>query len=383
MNSNAKKCHVMHVVESLEVGGMENGVVNLANLIDKNRFTFSICCLSRPGNLCKRLEDDRIEVISLNWRGGFSPKLFFELARVLNERKVDVVHTHGWLTLLYGSVASVILGRRPLINGEHGTFHLDSFRRRMAYRAISQLVNKYVAVSFSLENKLGKMIRAGRNKIICIPNGVDVRKFCPRCEEDVAELKSSFGIPASSIIIGSVGRLEPVKNYEMLLRVFARLSVDDARLHCVLIGDGSQRANLENLALQLGIKEKVHFTGKVDNPHHVMSILDLFISSSLSEGMSNTILEATACGIPIVATDVGDSGKLVEDGRNGFMVQSEDDHSLEEAIKRLTYDTGMRQRFGARSRAIAEEKFDIMKMVNRYQDVYLQSVVNKRVAYDL
>jgi glycosyltransferase involved in cell wall biosynthesis len=114
-----------------------------------------------------------------------------------------------------------------------------------------------------------------------------------------------------------------------------------------------------------------------------MSILDLFVSTSFSEGMSNTILEAMACGIPIVATDVGDSGKLVEDGGNGFMVKSEDRLALEKAIKLLLSDNKLRQSFGLRSRAIAEEKYDIMKMVSRYQEIYLQSIMNKRVIHDL
>lgn len=383
MSDSDIKYHVMHIVESLEVGGMENGIVNLANHIDKKRFKFSICCLSHPGCLSERLDDDSIEVISLNWRGGFSPRLFFELARVFKKRNVDIVHTHGWLTLIYGSIASIFSGGLSLINGEHGTFHLDNRRRRIAYRVISKCVQRYVAVSYSLENKLEKILNFCKKKITCIPNGVDVRKFAPLCGEELAAIKSRFGVPNSAFIIGSVGRLEPVKNYEMLLNVFANLSRADTGIYCVLIGDGSLRESLESLAAQLGITEKVRFTGKVGDPHQVMTILDLFVSTSFSEGMSNTIIEAMACGIPIIATDVGDSGRLVEEGGNGFIVKSEDSFALINAIKLLVSDNEMHKSFGKRSRVIAENEYDIMKMVSRYQEMYIQSIMNKRVIYDL
>jgi glycosyltransferase involved in cell wall biosynthesis len=164
----------------------------------------------------------------------------------------------------------------------------------------------------------------------------------------------------------------------MLLRVFAKLSKDNVDIHCILIGDGSLKAKLEELALQLEVNGRIHFTGKVDNPNRLMSILDLFVSTSFSEGMSNTILEAMACGKPIVATDVGDSGKLVDDGHNGFLVQSEDSIGLEKAIRLILVDKNMLKKCGENSRKIAEQKFDITKMVDRYQDIYFQSIADKR-----
>jgi len=383
MSSDARKIHVMHVVDSLEVGGMENGVVNIANNIDKVRFKFSICCLSHPGALSKRINDDRVQVHSLQWKGGFSPGLFLKLAGTFRKQKVEIIHTHGWLTLLYSSVASKLAGVSVLINGEHGTFHLNNSRRKIAYKIISIIVDRYVSVSYSLERELADVLNIAEDKIVTIPNGVDLRKFSAVPVEAVSKIKAGLGIPDSAFVIGSVGRLEPVKNYEMLLNVFAKLCSYVSDIHCVLIGDGSMRSTLESLADQLGVGAKVHFTGKVDNPHQVMSILDIFVCSSFSEGMSNTVLEAMACGKPIVATNVGDNGKLVDDGCNGILVQSEDATGLEKALTLLISDKEMLQKFGTCSRKLAEEKYDILKMVSSYQDVYLQSVADSRGTYDV
>lgn len=377
MKNETKKISVMHIVENLEVGGMENGVVNIANNIDKVCFRFSICCLSHPGVLSKRIQDKSTLVVSLGWSGGFRPKLILELARIFKENKVDIIHTHGWVTLIYSSVASLIAKNRVLIHGEHGVFHLDNRRRKTAFRFISSYVDKYITVSYSLEKELEELVNIGYGKIITIPNGVDLQKFVPLSSAAICDIKADLGIPLSVHVIGSAGRLEPIKNYEMLLHVFANLCrcVD---VHCVLIGNGSQRTKLEVLAKQLGVGEKVHFTGKVDNPHQVMSVLDIFVCTSFSEGMSNTVLEAMACGKPIVATNVGDNGKLVDDGCNGFLVLSEDSKGLEKALNLLISDKEMLKKFGSCSRKIAEEKYDILKMVISYQDIYTQSIAAKR-----
>ena len=383
MKNSSKKYHVMHVVDSLEVGGMENGVVNIANHIDKEQFRISVCCLSHPGRLSTRIKDGDIAIISLGWSGGFSLKLIFELARVFNKQNVDIIHTHGWQTLIYCSVASLLSGVPVLINGEHGRFHLEKLRRRVAYKIISTMVDKYVTVSKSLENKLVMILPAASRKVVTIPNGVDLLKFVPQTKDAAESIKSGLGLPATSLVIGHVGRLEPVKNHQMLLNAFASLCREFENLHCVLIGDGILRSSLENLVKQLGVSDRVHFIGRVENPHQLMPIFDVFVSTSLNEGMSNVILEAMACGKPIVATDVGDNGKLVEASGNGFLVQVEDSTLLESSIKLLLTDKDLNQRFGVRSRNLVEEKFGIMNMVSSYQETYLEAIVKKRGPHDL
>ena len=131
MIKSKNKYRVMHVVDSLGIGGMENGVVNILNIIDKNKFNLSLCCLSEPGPFSGRIMSDSISIFSMNRKGGFQPSLFFCLARLFRNEKIDIVHTHGWLTYLYGCIAAKMAGSPVFINGEHGAFHLGKLRRRV------------------------------------------------------------------------------------------------------------------------------------------------------------------------------------------------------------------------------------------------------------
>lgn len=371
-----KKYHIVHLVESLELGGMENGIVNLVNRRDRERFEVTICCLSHPGALADRLADSGASLFCLGWKSGFRPQIISTLARELRSRKVDVLHTHGWLTLVYGAVACKLAGVPALVNGEHGTFHLDQPRRKMAYRLISLFVDRFLTVSFSLRDQLVEALRISKGKIVTIPNGVDAEKFSPRGHDHIKKIKVMLGIPVTSQVIGSTGRLEPVKNYDMLLRAFARISPEFPLLRCLMIGDGSCRQGLEQLAVELGITEKVHFIGKVANPQDILPLIDVFVLTSFSEGMSNTILESMSCAKPVVATDVGGNREMVRDGHNGILVESGNDSQLADALSLLLRDEKKRAFFGGNSRKIVEENYSLNRMVSAYEAAYLEALGN-------
>jgi len=141
-------------------------------------------------------------------------------------------------------------------------------------------------------------------------------------------------------------------------------------LRCLLIGDGSRRRHLEQLASELGIAEAVIFLGKVNNPYDILPVLDVFVLTSFSEGMSNTILESMACAKPVVATDVGGNREMVMDGRNGILVESGNVPQLAETLAALLRDEGKIALYGSNSRKIVEENYSISSMVSAYEAVY-------------
>jgi len=372
MKTSSHKYHVVHVVQSLDVGGMENGIVNIANIINKDKFKLTICCLSHKGALANRIVDNGVSLICMDWKGGVDLNLFWSLAKIFRDIGADIVHTHGWLSFVYGAVASKLSGIKVLINGEHGTFNLDKTRRIIAYRLLSLFVSKFLTVSLSLKAELKKTLFIRDEKIVTIPNGVDAEKFRPRSSEEIQTVKRSIGIPVTAKVIGSVGRLEPVKNYEMLIQAFQELYKEFPRLYCIFIGEGSCRARLENLADSLGIKERVLFLGKMNEPQDALPVMDIFVLTSFSEGMSNTILEAMACSIPVVATNVGGNSEMVTKEINGYLVDSGNIIQLCNCIRVLLTEDSRRLEYGANSRNIVKNEYELNKMVSKYENVYLE-----------
>jgi len=310
----------------------------------------------------------------MNWKSGFQVTLFIKLAREFKKRNIHIVHTHGWLSFLYGSIACVLAGIPILINGEHGTFNLEKKRRKYAYHVLSIIVDKYITVSNSLKKELVKHMNIDPSKIVVISNGVDTDKFCLKNTEYISDHKNKMGIPISSQVVGSVGRLEPVKNYEMFVNAFFEVTREFPTLHMLLIGDGSCKPEIKNLVLKLELSNKVHLLGLVNEPEDWISIMDIFVLTSYSEGMSNTILEAMSCSKPIVATDVGGNNELISEGYNGLLIQSGNRSELVEAIKYLLLNDIKRNLFGEHSRTKVEKAHGINVMVSKYENVYFELV---------
>ncbi|MDH3994606.1 MAG: glycosyltransferase, partial [Gammaproteobacteria bacterium] len=176
-----------------------------------------------------------------------------------------------------------------------------------------------------------------------------------------------------SIVIGNVGRLEPVKDQLTLVRAFTELCLrrpQDTRLRLVLIGDGSLRHELESLIEQNDIQTRVWLAGSVENVPQLLQAMDVFVLPSLAEGISNTILEAMACGLPVVATRVGGNEELVVEGETGFLVSRADPGAMAETLLHYLEDDTLRDRHGAAARRRVEKNFSIHGMVNRYLEVY-------------
>ena len=203
---------------SLEVGGMENGVVNTLRLINKDLFKPFVCCLERVGSLARRIEGSDVTIINMAKKPGFSPLLILKLAALLKRSKIDILHTHCWATLLYGFTAGKIAMTPTIIHGEHGTFNLDYTRRHKTYNIFIDKVDRILTVSDSLKTALITITRISDSRISTIINGVDTDKFYPR---NSASIKKGLGFHENDLVIGSVGRLENVKNYKMFIKCVA------------------------------------------------------------------------------------------------------------------------------------------------------------------
>lgn len=362
------RIRVMHLVFSLDTGGLENGVVNLCNRLDPSRFQPTICVFRGGGELESRVEVPRVGLLTVaRWRNN-DPTLPLRLAVHLRKRRIDLLHTHSWGTLVEGLVAAR-LARTPLIvHGEHGI--LETKRHQLfIQRCLWRRTHQVTAVASPLADRMARSVGFPRNQIRSIPNGVDTDRFCPRPERRAC-MRSQFGLPQKGVVIGTVARLVPVKNHEGLLKAMAALTQSGKQVHLALAGNGPLLADLRSIAAGLNLNGRVHFLGDLDNVHEFLNALDLFVLNSRSEGMSNTILEAMSCGLPVVATNVGANSELVIEGQSGLLIPSDNPQVLAEAIVKLVDNQSLRRRMGEQGRARIERDYGIARMVRDYSQLY-------------
>ena len=355
----------MHLLHTFGVGGMEVGITKLVNSLDPSRIASSICSC-RPGDSLKQRLRPDIPLYEFNRREGNDPLLIAQLYRLFREKRPDVIHTHRWATLCEGLIAARLAGVPFVVHGEHGTLET---RRHNAWvqRLVWKRVGRVLSVSSRLAERMSRDIGYPLDRIQVIRNGVDLNRFKP---EHRAEARASFGLDANQIAIGSVGRLVPVKDQATLLRALALLRLAGFSFTGLLAGAGPLHGELLSLAAALNL-DNVRLLGNRNDVHQVLGALDVFVLSSLSEGLSNTIQEAMATGLPVVATHVGGADELVDDQHTGLLVPPGDPRALAEAIAGLVRDPARRHRLAQAGYERAQQHFGLDRMIREYEQMYL------------
>jgi sugar transferase (PEP-CTERM/EpsH1 system associated) len=359
---------VVHVVNSLAVGGLENGVVNLVDAT-ATRFRHVIVCMTADGPLHARLRPE-VEVIVLGKRPGQDPWALLRLVRLLRRLRPLIVHSRNWPAI--DAIPAARVARVPLVvHGEHGREVADpegrNPRRKRIRRALAPLVHHFVTVSADLRRWLIEDVRVPAAKVSAIHNGVDLSRFG---RAGRLESRLRLDLPAEAVIVGTVGRLDPVKDQAGLIRAFAKVRSAHPEALLVVVGDGPCRAELEDVVAASGQGEHVRLLGNRDDIPAVMAALDVFVLPSIAEGISNTILEAMASGLPVVATRVGGNPELVEDGIGGALVPRQDPSALAAAIAGYVADPELRRRHGLASRQRATGHFSLERMAEAYANLY-------------
>jgi len=367
---------IVHIVYRLDVGGLENGLVNLINHLPAARFRHAIVCLTEATDFRRRIRSADVEVYALGKRAGKDPGAYWKLWKLLRELCPDVVHTRNLATVDCQFVAA-LAGVRGRVHGEHGwdlyDLHGTSGRYRWLRRAAGHVVGRFVTMSRDLQRWLVDDVGVPAERVTQIYSGVDTVRFHPRSGP-----RGSFG-PAGfsdehSFIIGTAGRLEAVKDPLTLLRAFIALIErrPDLRAHArlVVIGDGTLRRELEQQIVAAGVASLCWLAGSREDVPVLLRGLDLFALSSLNEGISNTILEAMATALPVVATRVGGNVELVGEGRTGLLCEARNAEAMAAALLAYANDPGLARRHGAEARSVVERDFALARMVQDYTAVY-------------
>ena len=393
---------IAHVVHALCIGGLENGLVNLLNQLDE-RFAHTIVCLSKSGQMAERIENRDVTIIEMGLPTDRFRFPLIKLVRVFRQISPDIVHTRGW-----SSVDAITAARVSLvpgvIHGEHGWEAADPAgrnpKRNVFRRCLSPLVDRFVAVSDDLKNWLTRTVGVPEYKVIRIHNGVDTQKFAPRWDayrvgyidegdgarcsglsaqpSTLSFLRRALCIPDDAIVIGTVGRLDAVKDHRSLLQAFAKIAVADERGRLVIVGDGPMRGEIAAQIKELQIGDQVHMLGERQDISELLKTFDVFTLTSIAEGISNTILEAMASGLPIVATRVGGNPELVEHGVSGHLIPAQDVCALAGSLLGYIRNSDLRRSHGVAARRRAVDQFSLERMAAEYANLYL-SVMGRSV----
>jgi sugar transferase (PEP-CTERM/EpsH1 system associated) len=366
---------IAHVLHRFDVGGLENGVVNLLNRIPNSRYRHAIICLTDYAEEFRQrlLYRDDIPIHALHKRAGRDPSMFGKLYRLLRELKPAILHTRN-LGALDALLPATLAGVKHRVHGEHGrdVADLDGSNKKHQWlrRMHNPLVHRYIALSKDLESYLVQRCGIPPRKIVHISNGVDTEKFKPEPRQALpAEI-----FAGDTVVVGSVSRLQPVKDPLNLVRAFIELvrllPEQRHRLRLAIIGGGPLHEQCRQELQQAGIADLAWLPGDRSDVPQLMRGMDIFVLPSLAEGISNTILEAQASGLPIVATRVGGNVEIIVEGQSGDLVPAADPAALAAALRAYVLDPAKRDKAGAAARKHVVAQFSIDAMVANYLRVY-------------
>ena len=378
---------VLHVITGLKIGGAETVLYNfLAEAAKQNKVMHVVAYLKHGVNVAKI---QALGVTTHNLYGervSLWPLSFYKLYRLIKQEKPDVIHSSLWAA----NIMSRLLGRItgiPVVCDLHGNSIDEGKVRNFFDRATLGFAHRIIAVADGVADTYKKNIIATfssvkkkeqyAKKITVIKNGLDVDALYAAAQQDTFS-RESLNIGKDDFVIGAIGRFEPIKSYDILIRAFSEfLKNYDGKQQAILcmVGDGSQRVLLEELVHKLGISKQVLFVGFQDNCHAWYPLFDCFALSSQSEGLSIALLSAMALGLPIITTNKDDRHEVVQDGVNGLLIPVNDVTAYYHGLMRLYNKVELRVEMGVANKELLAVSFDINTVVKNYYDVYRDVVL--------
>ena len=370
-----KAIRVMHVVRSLQTGGVENVLRRLMSGLDPNRFQQTVCTLIRTSDVYPT------GTLCLNRPANRAAFLVPQLRRIFAQQQPDIVHSRNWAAI-EAIPAAKFAGVPVVIHSEHGrdieTMNKQPRRRRMLRRLSHRWTDRMFCVSQELRDYYCREMSLPAGALDVIPNGVDAEEFQPNVQARM-DVRGKLRAGEGTLVLGTVSRLDPVKDHITLLEAASKGLQAGLDLQVVIIGDGPQRAVIEAfLASRALLRQRTLLTGEVRNVGQWLNGMDIFVLPSLSEGFSNTLLEAMAVGVPSVATAIGGSLEIIEHGRSGLLVTPRDVDGIANCFVHLAKAWEWRLELGRNARERIVTHFSLKHMLQRYDQMYCELMERSR-----
>jgi glycosyltransferase involved in cell wall biosynthesis len=367
---------ILHILHSMTMGGMENRVGRLAAGLDPALFKVSILTF-RPPTFRSVVLPEHISVHFHELPSGLHLEPLLKLRDFIRKGRFDIVHTHNWGSMFYGILAAKLAGTPVRFHGEHGLEGNDKipWKRSLAQKILARMATRIIAVNEPIAKNAAQAWGLSPTKVICIPNGVDLKRFKPKLKDQDDSLPIKESSPAL-IIFGTVARFSAVKNFPCLIEAFRILvaSVGPGRARLVLVGTGPDVEITRRQCQEAGVLEWVSMPGDTQTPEDYYSQFSVYLNTSLYEGMSNTILEAMACGLPVIASDVTGNKDLVTEGVEALFFKSESAVDLATKLARCVLEPDLLVGLGIRARARVEKDFDNRNFIARYRAAYAEAL---------
>jgi sugar transferase (PEP-CTERM/EpsH1 system associated) len=371
---SAGQLRVLHILNRLDQGGTELIALKVIDGLNKNIFEHRLATLRGFDPLLRDLPIPGGQLLNTgDASAGFQFPLF-RLARLMRAYRPHIVHSRNWGAI--EAIPAARLARVPVaIHSEHG-YELEMLaglpnRRRLFRRAAYAMADAVFTVTCELRDYHAKQAWISPERIEVIYNGVDTKRFSP-CPESRMVLRRKFDLPQNRFIVGTVGRMVPIKDHATLLRAVDLLVQRGVDAHGLLVGSGPELERTKEMVNKYpGLASRVSFLGASEEVPELLNTMDVFALPSISEGMSNTLLEAMSTGLPVIATGVGGNKEVIDDGKSGWLIRPRDPEALASLLNHLASEDNLRRNYGAAARARVVERFSLQRMLNDYTQLYL------------
>lgn len=376
-----RSLHVVHSCLSLEIGGLERVVADLVRLGIERGNRVAVVCLEREGMLAAEVRNAGGEVFCLHKPPGLQKPTYAAASRVLEDLKADVLHTHQIGPLWYLGPAARQLRVPAVVHTEHTDnvrmtrTLLRKVKMRVLWHRAAKFASFFCCVSNDIAKSATRWGTVPRAKARVVLNGIDTERYSKR--DGRSAVRRQFNIPDDAYVLGTVGRLNEVKRQDLLLRATAELLPQRENLHLLLVGDGPARAELEQLAGELGIRGRVTFAGFQSSPEKFLAAMDTFALTSRLEGLPLAMLEAWATKLPVVASAVGGIPSVVVDGQNGVLFPSGDLAQLTTALYRVQADPALASKLAEAGQATVQRDYSLARMSMEYENIYHELLAGK------
>ena len=352
----------------LTIGGLERQVYLLASGLARGVFDVTVVSMASGGDWAAPLREAGVRVEELHRRGHMDWRRLLAMRAVFKTLRPDVVYSFNYEGNVYSRIAGLLAGVPILITGERGIY-MSGFMA-LVERLLNRFTECVICNAEAIRRDLVRRVGIPQGKVITIPNAVLVPP--PFGAEDRRSARRLIGANDDEIVVGTIGRMESIKNHELLVRAASLGRPAGRNLRYCVIGDGPDEKTVRAAIDQEGLRDRFSLVGSRRDAVSLLPAFDIFVLTSKSEGLPNTVMEAMAAGLPCVCTDVGGCRELVEEGMTGYLVAADDPRALAERILDLAADPSRRARMGQAGRRRISTGYSVEQLVSRVEQILLR-----------